>query len=338
MVTGLISPPIINRANRKHIIFFVNHRIIRSALLTRAVEEGYHGLLMTGRYPLVFINVTVPPEVIDVNVHPTKSEVRFSNEQAIFSAVRSAVHKSLSGDSQIKLADINQQISQPDSQEDYSRIRLNEATNEPVTQALFPDTTTSSNLPILRVIGQIANCYIIAEGGDGLYLIDQHAAHERIIYEKINKERQLKKVEVQSLLEPIVLELNPKQAGLFNVTQEILTQFGFTIDQFGQRTYLIRTIPASLLKIETSRVISEILDTLEENSTLHNREEQIAISIACHGVIRAGQVLSQEEMKNMIRMLEQTDMPRTCPHGRPTMIHLSSLQLAREFGRTNSLL
>lgn len=335
VITGLISPPEITRANRKHMNFFVNRRSIRSALLTRAVEEGYHGFLMTGHYPLVFLNITLPPEIIDVNVHPTKKEIRFSNESAIFSAVQGIIKKVLLDSGQVKVPDISQHSDWKTTTEEQEQITI---TTKPsgITLPLetSPDNTASQAIPILRVIGQIANCYIIAESNDGLYLIDQHAAHERIIYEKIIKERRQKKVEMQSLLEPAILELNTQQEIALQKYKETLSLFGFILDHFGGRSYLIRAIPATLQQKETSQVVLEILDSIDGYASLQKRDEQIAISIACHGVIRAGQGLDPEEMKNLIRQLEQTSMPRTCPHGRPTMIHLSSSQLAKEFGRS----
>ena len=335
IVAGLISPSEISRASRRYTNFFVNRRSIRSALLTRAVEEGYRGFLMTGRYPLAVISVSVPQEAIDVNVHPTKSEVRFSNEPAIFSAVQKAVHQTLIESGQVKVSDITQHDNfESPTQQNNSTYAMGNIPEIPFSPEFLPRSERPGTVPILRVVGQIANCYIIAEGKDGLYLIDQHAAHERVIFEKIMKERQQKNMEIQGLLEPITFEFNAQQEILFKRYQEMFLLFGFTIEPFGKRSYLVRAIPVTLQQTEATQVIREVLDLLDDNTSLKKREEQIAISIACHGVVRAGQVLSQEEMKNLVRQLERTEIPRTCPHGRPTMIHISSLQLAKEFGRS----
>ena len=189
-------------------------------------------------------------------------------------------------------------------------------------------------MPILRVLGQLANTYIIAEGPDGLYLIDQHAAHERVMFEKIMAQRVQRKVEIQGLLEPLTVELNAKQRERLNSRGEALAQFGIEIEPFGDRTYLVRAMPAMLKVEEVAEAVREILDSLEEDDATAKWEERIALSLACHSAVRAGQNLDQEEIGELVRQLEKTTSPRTCPHGRPTMIHLSSGRLEKEFGRS----
>ena len=192
---------------------------------------------------------------------------------------------------------------------------------------------TSLEVPILRVLGQLANTYIIAEGPDGLYLIDQHAAHERVMFEKIMAQRAQRKVEIQGLLEPLTVELNANQRERLSSRGEVLAQFGIEIEPFGDRTYLVRAMPAMLKVEEVAEAVREILDSLEEDDSAAKWEERIALSLACHSAVRAGKVLSQEEMRGLVQQLEKAALPRTCPHGRPTMVHLSSGRLAREFGR-----
>jgi len=188
-------------------------------------------------------------------------------------------------------------------------------------------------LPILRVLGQLVNTYIIAEGPDGLYLIDQHAAHERILYDRISAQWAQKEIEVQGLLQPITIELSPREEETLRASEEFLAEFGFTIEPFGNRSYVIRAIPALMAKANVIEIISVLLDSLASKENPNPWEEKIAQSLACHGAIRAGQQLSNEEMRELIKQLEQTKQPRACPHGRPTMIHLSSHQLEKEFGR-----
>ena len=187
-------------------------------------------------------------------------------------------------------------------------------------------------LPVLRVLGQLANTYIIAEGPNGLYLIDQHAAHERILYDRISAQWAQKEVEVQGLLQPITIELSPREEETLRASKEFLAEFGFTIEHFGNRSYVIRAVPALMARANIIEIISMLLDNLASKE-LNPWEEKIAQSLACHGAIRAGQQLSDEEMRELIKQLEQTKQPRACPHGRPTMIHLSSHQLEKEFGR-----
>jgi DNA mismatch repair protein MutL len=189
-----------------------------------------------------------------------------------------------------------------------------------------------TTLPVLRVVGQVLNCYIVAEGPDGLYLIDQHAAHERVRYDRVLRQREAKKPEIQGLLEPATFEVTPRQDAVMRSCLESLAGFGFTLESFGERTYLVRTVPALVAGEDWSGMLKELLDTLagEEKGRW---EEKMVASIACHGAIKAGQVLSDEEMRALVRQLEQAANPQTCPHGRPTVIRLSGAQLEREFGR-----
>jgi DNA mismatch repair protein MutL len=198
------------------------------------------------------------------------------------------------------------------------------------TEETAPRLTTT--LPVLRVVGQVMNCYIVAEGPDGLYLIDQHAAHERIRYDKILKQREAKKPEVQGLLEPATFEVTPRQDAIMKSCIESLKEYGFGVESFGERTYLVRTVPALVAGDDWSQMLKELLDVLsgEEKSRW---EEQMVASLACHGAIKSGQSLSDDEMRALVRQLEQTANPHTCPHGRPTVIRLSAAQLEREFGR-----
>jgi DNA mismatch repair protein MutL len=194
-----------------------------------------------------------------------------------------------------------------------------------------------AKLPPLRVLGQIAQTYIIAEGPEGLYLIDQHAAHERVLYERLLAERAKMAVTSQALLEPLTLEL-PGEASEGSL--DFLSQLGFDMEPFGGQTVLVRAVPTMLARGDIGQAIVEIVEGLAEEGKAGADEEDVStseealISLVCHSAVRAGKTLVGEEVRNLIRQLEQTAMPRTCPHGRPTMIHLSAAQLAREFGRS----
>jgi len=198
----------------------------------------------------------------------------------------------------------------------------------------FATPLPTLSLPILHVIGQLSNTYIAAEGPEGLYLIDQHAAHERILYERILAQWSRQEVEVQGLLEPITMDVNPREEEILKTNKDMLAQFGFDIEPFGDRSYLIRTIPALATRANLDEVMSTLFSNLDSKEEVTSWEEKIAQSLACHSAIRAGQQLSNDEMRELIRQLEQANQPRTCPHGRPTMIQLTSYQLEREFGRT----
>ena len=324
-VGGLTSPPSLARSNRNYLSFFVNRRWVRSPLLTRATEEAYHGLLMDGRHPIAVINISLPVQELDVNVHPAKAQVKFCHEQVVFSSVQKAIEGTLGRTPMASPKALPFSVS-PGQWQSPRMIMDNE-----------PDFVVAQlptlELPVLRVLGQVANTYIIAEGPSGLYLIDQHAAHERILYDRILAQWSQKEVEVQGLLQPITMELSPREEETLKASKDFLAEFGFTIEPFGNRSYVVRAIPALMARANIIEIISALLDSLASKEGLTPWEEKIAQSLACHGAIRAGQQLSNEEMRGLIKQLEQTKQPRSCPHGRPTMIHLSSHQLEKEFGR-----
>jgi DNA mismatch repair protein MutL len=324
-VSGLISPPSLARSNRNYLSFFVNRRWVHSPLLTRATEEAYRGLLMDGQHPIAVINISLPTQELDVNIHPAKAQIKFCHEQAVFSSVQKAIEEALARTPIASSKAVPFSVSS--GQWQSPRMIMD---NEP---AFVIDQLPTLELPVLRVLGQMANTYIIAEGPDGLYLIDQHAAHERILYDRISAQWAQKEVEVQGLLQPITIEFSPGEEETLRASKEFLAEFGFTIEPFGNRSYLIRAIPALVARANIIEIISVLLDSLASKESPSPWEEKIAQSLACHGAIRAGQQLSNEDMRELINQLEQTKQPRACPHGRPTMIHLSAHQLEKEFGR-----
>lgn len=335
-VTGFVSPISLTRASRNYLSFFVNRRWVQNRMLTYALEEAYQGLLMVGRHPIAVINILLPPQDLDVNVHPTKNEVRFRNERDVFTAIHKTVQDTLAAQASMPTLDTLPQP-QPVSASRTEHLsafaaRSEEAVSRTPLAAPSSAEPIAKSLPILRVVGQMANTYIIAEGPDGMYLIDQHAAHERVLFERIRDQRLRRAVEVQGLLQPAPVELTVRQQELLESQSEALSEYGFGIEHFGERTYLVRSVPAMLKGQNVAQSLVEVLDFLAEGEK-GDRREEIAISLACHGAVRAGQALSYEEMRDLIRQLEQASQPRTCPHGRPTMVHLSSTQLEKGFGR-----
>jgi len=326
-INGLTSPPSLYRSSRNYLSFFVNRRWVRSPLLTRATEEAYHGLLMDGQHPISVINIFVPSRELDVNIHPAKAQIKFCQDQEIFNRIHKAIKEALARSPIASSKSVPFSL----SSEQWQSPRLI-MDNEP---AFVIAQLPTIELPVLRILGQLSNTYIVAEGPDGLYLIDQHAAHERILYDRILAQWAQKEVEVQGLLHPITMELSPREEETLRASKEFLFKFGFTIEPFGNRSYVIRAIPALMAKSNIIEIITALLDKLSSKDSPNPWEEKIAQSLACHGTIRAGQQLSNKEMLELIKQLEQTKQPRTCPHGRPTMIHLSSHQLEKQFGRIN---
>ncbi len=328
-IDGLISPPSLTRSDYNYHSFFINKRWVRSPLLVKAVDQAYHGLLMVGRHPLVVMRLSLRPDGIDVNIHPTKAQVKFHDEQNIFISVKKTVEEVLRNTS---IARTNIQFPSAGSGSQQQSLSVRES--EPVFEGFSSiDNANPAVLPALRVLGQVANTYVIAEGPDGLYIIDQHAAHERVRFDKILEQWAKQKIEVQGLLQPISIELNPKEEEIWRGNEEILSRFGFHVESFGDRNYLLRAMPVLIANENIRDVLTDLFDTLSCRDDSMPWEEKIAQSLSCHGAIRAGQQLSNEEMRELISQLEQSKQPRSCPHGRPTVIHMSLLQFEKEFGR-----
>jgi len=333
LITGVIGAPSVSRSSRDYLSFFVNRRWISSRLLSWAVEDAYHGLLMQGRHPVAIINISLPPGEVDVNIHPAKAEVNFQNRRAVLGAVQKAVRGTLLEMAPVpKIEEVSTAYQAPSG----PSLELLAPRGKDVSPAGHPPVTETAPLlylPALRILGQLSGSYIIAEGPDGLYLIDQHAAHERILYEKIRDQRGQQKIEAQGLLEPVTFEVNPGQDEVLKSSHQELAEFGFSIEPFGDRSYLVRAVPALLHDKDWAGMVRELLDD-SSGGERGDWMEKVAVTLACHSAVRAGQVLTDDEMRELVRQLEQASMPRTCPHGRPTVIHLSSHQLEREFGRS----
>ncbi|MBT3363017.1 MAG: DNA mismatch repair endonuclease MutL [Chloroflexi bacterium] len=336
-VDGYTSNPSLTRSNRSYINLFVNRRLIKNQSLTYALEEAYRGLIVTGRHPIAIVNIYMPYDEVDVNVHPAKTEVRFKDERAVFAAVQRAARSALMGT--VSTPSIRHNIMHEQS------LPLPHITHPVYHPALFESNTAAisksasdvdggvdqSTLPMLRVVGQIANTYIICEGPDGMYLIDQHAAHERIMYERIRLEREQRTVGVQGLLELTTVELSPTQELLLKSRSEYLIGYGFNIEPFGDRTYVIRSVPALIAGRNLVDSVLSVIDSLGD--TLADMDDQIAVSMACHGAIKAGQLLGSEEIRELIGQLEKAALPYNCPHGRPTIIKITTDQLEKDFKR-----
>ena len=346
-VTGYVSPPSLHRSTRQYIDLFVNRRWIQDRSLTFAVGEAYRTLLPKGRHPIAVIQMTLDPAEVDVNVHPAKTEVRFRNARTVFTAVQRAVRQTVVAQAPVPhLRRAGEWPLEPPvppvptthrGQLALEVQRTAEVTHRPPSSTLEVDR--SQRLPPLRVVGQIAQTYIIAEGPEGMYLIDQHAAHERVLYEKLLAQRSAG-VAQQRLLEPVAVDLTGPQRDAFEAHREDLAALGFELEPFGGETVLLRAVPEVLQNQDPGRALADILDDLaglsadpHRNPVTEAQEARVIASVCKQGAVRAGQTLSLAEMQALIRDLEATQSPRTCPHGRPTMIHLSAEQLAREFGR-----
>lgn len=343
-VNGFTSPASQTRSNRKEIVFFVNGRLVTDPTLTSAVLRAYHGFLMTGRYPITILFIQIEPEEIDVNVHPTKAEIRFRDQGRVFSAIHSALRKTISAFSPVPIfsPDLWSNTPSPENTLDpvwrfnQQDIANNEITAYPQSE-LNEQPPIIGKVPLLRLIGQVGRMYIAAEGPDGLYLIDQHSAHERILYEQLTIKKNGKTTS-QMLINPAVIHLNHPLRESFVEKKDILEAIGFNLEEFGPDTIRVIAIPVQIQNMNPEEAIFGALEADEEDHNLVGQaEETRIISRICKRVaVKGGQILSSLEQEKLIRDLEDCESPRTCPHGRPTMIHLSVDLLARQFGRLGS--
>ncbi|MBI4282036.1 MAG: DNA mismatch repair endonuclease MutL [Chloroflexi bacterium] len=337
-VQGLISPPDLSRASRSYIHLLVNRRWIQSRTLTFALEEAYQGFLMEGRHPLAVIHLALSPQEVDVNVHPAKLEVRFRQEREVFSALQRAVRSALVALAPVPTVRSNLTPSRPSTTSAY-RGSLQGLQSQQAVSLFAPveskdvSKTPRAIVPSLRVLGQVQSLYIVAEGPEGMYLVDQHAAHERVLYEKVQAGIRDRAPQVQGLLEPVVVELPAALEESLEAHREEWAGYGFDLEPFGPHSYLLRALPATLKDAEPGEAFLSILEEVGQKEDARDWEEKMATSIACHSAVRAGKTLSQEEMESLLAQLEASHQPNTCPHGRPTMVHLSAAHLQREFGR-----
>jgi DNA mismatch repair protein MutL len=350
-ITGFISPTNLTRSNRREVTFFVNGRPVQDPALSAALMKGYHTLLMVGRYPIAILFLEIPPSQVDVNVHPTKAEVRFREQDRVFVALQGAVRRALlahtpvpglKGQVHWAPGSTGRMIDPAWEIVDQAGVERSSLGLTPDQRAYEPDGEQDTaqkgfpgeRVPLLRLIGQVATTYLVAEGPDGLYLIDQHAAHERILYEKFLNQLG-GEIPAQQLLEPAMVELPPSSARILEDQLPVLERLGFQVEPFGHNTFLVRAIPEILMKMKATTALRVVVEDFEEDETpLKSHAEKRLVARVCkRAAIKAGQTLSQEEQKALLRDLEACDSPRTCPHGRPTMIHLSVDLLERQFGR-----
>ena len=356
-LTGFISPISLTRSNRREITFFINGRWVHDVALSTALLHAYHTLLMVGRYPLTALFLEIPPAEVDVNVHPAKAEVRFRNPDKVFSFVQRSARKALLAYSPVphvapslwgttrtapieqprnsgldwKIGHDEELLATGSPQSPITNLQL------PVTDPQPPRETPRSqpSIPLLRLVGQIGAAYLVAEGPDGLYLVDQHAAHERVLFEKLMAQHALNNIPSQALLTPVTVTLPPPSAQLLITQLSVLQHFGFDVEEFGPNTFQVRAMPALFMGSDPSAALRALVEDFEEDeSPFQNEiEAKLAARVCKRMAVKAGQTLSPEEQRALLIDLEACGSPRTCPHGRPTMIHLSVDMLERQFGR-----
>lgn len=369
-VWGLISTPQVTRSNRSGLSFFVNRRCISNLSLGYAVEEAYRPALLPGRHPIVALHLEVPPTEVDCNVHPTKAEVRIVNERAIHGLAHRAVRAALLevaplpevgaplepaswpnpgvGGQESGVSDdpasgrLDAWVSRQDDSGAGGSEGDTGATSPPRPLADSPTSRHPDSRPpipdpfrptALRPVGQVQNTYIVAEGAGGIYFIDQHTAHERILYEEIVAQRSAPNAPSQALLAPVVVQLNARQRAALTEHGAALTRLGFDVEEFGPDAFVLRAVPPRLVRADLAQALRDAADALAGDALAPDGTDRLAATLACHSAVRAGDSLTPTEIATLLARLEETDVSRYCPHGRPVVVHLSVSQLERDFHR-----
>lgn len=353
-ISGLISRPTLTRIDKTYETFFVNGRYVRNFLLNRALEDAYRTLIPHSRYPIAILFIEIDPKQIDVNVHPSKKEIKFVRTQEVMEAVRGFVKQTFDHQNiRLRPEDLRQATqSEGVSEEKGQNIRASDNQWErqswqpEMAEVLFPSTSTQSLAPNAEIefevsdvqplfpIYQHRDTYIICSDGEELVLIDQHAAHERILYDQLSNQKSV--TSNQNLLIPETVELPLKETSILQDNLEYLRSMGFDIEEFGSNSYILRSVPAIAAKSSAKQMLLDILSELQnlgKSAQLEIKQENIRKLIACHSAIKAGDKLTAQEMNQLIKDLYKTENPLTCPHGRPTMIRVAEEELKRRFGR-----
>jgi DNA mismatch repair protein MutL len=344
VITGYITKPGITRSDKDRQVFFINDRPVSSSAISNALKLGFYTLLPKGRYPAAVLKISLDPEEVDVNVHPTKKHVRISHELAIIDAVADAIRNALDNQELIPQKEHTQtalygdvQVVQPPIQEERSAFKsLPVDTNRRLkrTERFFNETALNkASLPDIQILGQVDDVYILAKSRDGLVIVDQHAAHERILYEQVLGSG---KRGSQELITPVNLEMDSKERVLIKDYIPYLEDFGFSISEFGPDSFAVTAVPNILGKLEDTAVVHDIIsDVLAQGRKKDETGifEHVSKSTACRGAIKAGAVLTKEQMEDLVVQLYNSKNPFTCPHGRPTIVAFDRNDLDKLFKR-----
>ncbi|MDD1682081.1 MAG: DNA mismatch repair endonuclease MutL [Methanoregula sp.] len=358
-ITGFVSRPSLARKDRARMFISVNQRFITSPAINDAIKAGYGTLLPKDRFPVAFLNLAIDIHLVDVNVHPTKKQIRLSREKEITEIIRNAVREALLAHDLIPAAEppgsmiplVRESPDTPVKTYDRSPVPApsgvfefphagTAATDQRLRQTELPvgpgpAYLVSSLLPEIEVIGEFSGIYILARTyDDELLLIDQHAAHERILYEQVSGQEQEKRAS-QELISPVVLHRTPKEAAILRDLLPALSLEGFVLEGFGGDSFLVRAVPVVLGRIEETTIIDEIISDLisEESAQAVSNRERITRIVACRGAVKAGTTCTREQCQRIVDQLRRMKNPFTCPHGRPTMIRFSRKELDTMFKR-----
>ncbi|HYA87141.1 MAG TPA: DNA mismatch repair endonuclease MutL [Nitrospirota bacterium] len=361
-IHGLIGRPAFSRADRTYQDFYVNKRSVKSASLTHALYSAYGDMLMRDRHPIGFIFIELAPSLVDVNVHPAKAEVRFRNQSQIHDLLRDVIREGLRvhgmpvietaaetehHDAAIKEAFADYLKGQ---RVDQTAPFFGRRKSDSISAALqfepdvsrertYSDLEGPASVPSeydLFPVAQIHDSYIIAQSKEGMAIIDQHAAHERVLFEKLQNQFGTGSAPIQNLLVPDQVELGPAQSGLLTEYLPELNKVGFLVEDFGNGTFVIKAVPALLVGADYKQLLLDILDDVSVHGSSNKMEtmrNEVLSVMACHPAIKIHRSLDQAEMEVLLHNLFKCRMPHTCPHGRPTVIRFSLDEIRKMFKR-----
>lgn len=355
-INGFIGKPVISRGNRSYINYFINGRYIKSGVICRAIEEAFDPYMMQHRYPFTVLHLKVDPQFIDINVHPQKMEVRFINEKELCKDIYNAVletlkHRELVPDIVFKKSNVNlRYLSNEEINRLFDKEDNNKNDNKPDSlretaaynahdikqRTLFEANIMSPQAQKdIKIIGQVFSTYWILQYDSSMFLIDQHAAHEKVLYERFMKQINNNEPATQMLAPPLVLSLSMLQQQAIEENIEIFEKLGYCIENFGGREYMITGIPAQLPSIATSELMLEIIDSIADNKVNISSETLLGriATMSCKAAVKGRNDLPKEQAYELLKELMSLDNPYNCPHGRPTMIKITQKELERKFKR-----
>lgn len=342
VIDGFTSRPSLTRGSRRQQVLILNGRYVKSFILAGAIDGAYRDLVPPKRHPVIVLRVTVDPRVIDVNVHPAKLEVKVADQGTLTAAALNALRSALGGAEPPSALDAPAPLFSggcpPEGVAGWSRRSYIPTTTAGTAETLaFYSPADSSSL---KPLGWLSPTYLLAEGPDGLYIIDQHAAHERVLYEKFLDSLSSRKGASQMFTVPVSLEFEPREASLLVEHDELLRDVGFIVESFGGSTFVLRGVPVAGEEQNSGSAAAELLrdflTRMDENgrSGALDAHRLLAASMACHRAIRAGDVLDPAEAQQLLNRLMAAREPAICPHGRPTYLKITRAELARRFQRT----
>ncbi|MFC1534564.1 DNA mismatch repair endonuclease MutL [Thermodesulfobacteriota bacterium] len=340
-IRAYLAPPDFSRTRGDRLYIYVNKRSIRDKLVTRSIMEGYGQRLMKGRYPQAVIFMEIDPTLVDVNVHPAKQEVRFHQGRLIFQTLSSTIENALR-DQFRPFSDTGYREADDLKGKQFSQISMaepvweySEEEQKGTSQTVIETRKEYQVKEVPQILGQLRDTYLLFQTIDGLLLVDQHAAHERIVYETLKKSYQSSRIESQAFLIPHRLELSLKESRVVMEKLDQLTGLGFELDHFGGNTFLLRSVPSILVDIEWDNFLRDLIPVLEDERDLSNEKalDRLLILMSCHGAIRAGQRMSHREITLLLEELERMELPTNCPHGRPIFLKFSYHEIEKMFKR-----